>query len=76
MRLPRADERGLDLLGGRWTKCSRAWPPRSATIAAAPRTRVRLLRDRCALRPNASDGTLRRDTQAAATDELELRERE
>ena len=30
----------------------------------APRTRVRLLRDRCALRPNASDGTLRRDTQA------------
>jgi hypothetical protein len=35
MRLPRGDEPGLDLLGGRWTKCSRAWPPRSATIALA-----------------------------------------
>ena len=75
MRLPRADERGLDLLGGRWTKCSRAWPPRSATIArcslnarkAATRS-VRLASERLGWDSEARHA-------GAATDELVHRKR-
>jgi hypothetical protein len=59
MRLPRGDKPGLDLLGGRWTKCSRAWPPRS----------VRLASERLGWDSEARHA-------GAATDELELRERE
>ena len=76
MRLPRGDEPGLDLLGGRWTKCSRAWQPRSATIArcssiarkVAPRS-VRLASERLGWDSEARHA-------GAATDELERWERE